>query len=157
MKEVKYQVLKKFGPSVFKIKIPVEIVEKLNSYVDKVIKDKEKEKRLDFGNNLVGDVTQEIFLESDIVKNTGWLNFLSTCVQRWIETETGKKMKKFHLEQSWVVRQFQNEYNPTHWHSGHISGAGFLKVPKSMTSNFLNEFWPISKNWPIRLFSKDVS
>ena len=23
-----------------------------------------------------------------------------------------------------------NEYNPTHWHGGHISGAGFLKVPK---------------------------
>tara|TARA_Y100000768_G_scaffold378849_1_gene353790 strand:- start:359 stop:1000 length:642 start_codon:yes stop_codon:yes gene_type:complete len=132
MKEVKYQVLKKFGPSVFKIKIPIEIVEKLNSYVDKTIKDKEKEKKLDFGNNLVGDVTQEIFLEPDIVKDSGWLNFLSTCVQRWVEIETGKKMKKFHLEQSWIVRQFQNEYNPTHWHSGHISGAGFLKVPSNL-------------------------
>ena len=33
---------------------------------------------------------------------------------------------------SWVVRQFENEYNPTHWHSGHISGAGFLKVPKNL-------------------------
>ena len=33
---------------------------------------------------------------------------------------------------SWVVRQYQNEYNPVHWHSGHISGAGFLKVPKNL-------------------------
>ena len=33
---------------------------------------------------------------------------------------------------SWVVRQFKNEYNPTHWHSGHVSGAGYLKVPKSL-------------------------
>jgi hypothetical protein len=33
---------------------------------------------------------------------------------------------------TWVVRQFSNEYNPTHWHGGHISGAGFLKVPKSL-------------------------
>jgi len=34
-----------------------------------------------------------------------------------------------------VVRQFENEYNPTHWHSGHISGAGFLKLPKSFGEN----------------------
>ena len=129
MEEVQYKVIKRFGPSVFKIKIPNEIVEKLNSYVDKVIEDKEKQKKLDFGNNLVGDVTQEFFLEPETVRETGWLNFLSKCVQRWVEIETGKKIKKFHLEQSWIVRQFQNEYNPTHWHSGHISGAGFLKVP----------------------------
>ena len=39
-------------------------------------------------------------------------------------------IKRFQVLNSWVVRQFENEYNPTHWHGGHISGAGFLKVPK---------------------------
>ena len=29
----------------------------------------------------------------------------------------------------WVVRQFEGEYNPTHWHNGHISAAGYLKLP----------------------------
>jgi phosphoribosyl 1,2-cyclic phosphodiesterase len=24
---------------------------------------------------------------------------------------------------------------PTHWHSGHISGAGFLKVPSNLGKN----------------------
>ncbi|MGB1096168.1 MAG: FAD-dependent oxidoreductase, partial [Paracoccaceae bacterium] len=42
----------------------------------------------------------------------------------WILIETGKKISKFHLERTWIVRQFQNEYNPTHWHGGHISGVG---------------------------------
>ena len=37
---------------------------------------------------------------------------------------------------SWVVRQFENEYNPTHWHGGHISGAGFLKVPETLGKHF---------------------
>jgi len=36
---------------------------------------------------------------------------------------------------SWIVRQFKNEYNPVHWHGGHISGAGFLKVPSSFGSH----------------------
>ena len=46
-----------------------------------------------------------------------------------------KKITKFNLLKTWVVRQFENEYNPTHWHGGHISGAGFLKVPKSLGEN----------------------
>ena len=43
-----------------------------------------------------------------------------------------KKITSFKLLDSWIVRQFENEYNPTHWHSGHISGAGFLKVPTTL-------------------------
>ena len=76
-------------------------------------------------------MTQEILLDKEVITKSGWLNFISTCVHKWIEIETGKKISKFQLIQSWVVRQFQNEYNPTHWHSGHISGAGFLKIPKT--------------------------
>ena len=30
------------------------------------------------------------------------------------------------------MRQFKNEYNPIHWHSGNISGVGYLKIPKNM-------------------------
>ena len=44
----------------------------------------------------------------------------------------GRTISKFELLKTWVVRQYQNEYNPVHWHSGHISGAGFLKVPKNL-------------------------
>ena len=33
---------------------------------------------------------------------------------------------------SWIVRQFKNDYNPMHIHSGHVSGVGYLKVPKNM-------------------------
>ena len=40
-----------------------------------------------------------------------------------------KKNSEFNIINTWVVRQFANEYNPIHFHSGHISGAGFLKLP----------------------------
>ena len=49
-----------------------------------------------------------------------------------------KKITKFELIESWIVRQFKNEYNPIHWHSGHLSGAGFLKIPSSF-GNFLQK------------------
>ena len=28
--------------------------------------------------------------------------------------------------------RFKNDYNPIHWHTGHISGAGYLKVPSDL-------------------------
>ena len=40
---------------------------------------------------------------------------------------------------SWIVRQFQNEYNPVHMHGGHVSGAGFLKVPKTLGKHIQEE------------------
>ena len=40
------------------------------------------------------------------------------------------KITKFSIIETWIVRQFQNEYNPLHYHGGHISGVGYLKVPE---------------------------
>ncbi len=131
VEKVDYRIIRTFGPSIFKIKIPKNIVDNLNEYIDKLLQDQDSQKKYDHGNRLVGDVTQELILNDEIIKNSGWLNFLSTCTRKWIEIETGKKITKFHLIKSWIVRQFENEYNPTHWHGGHISGAGFLKVPKN--------------------------
>ncbi len=130
--EVKYQIIRSFGPSVFKITIPKSIIKILNNYIDQIIEDRQKQTDLNFGNKLVGHVTQEFLLEKEIMETSGWLKFLSMSVHKWIELETRRKIKKFNVNNSWIVRQFQNEYNPTHWHSGHISGAGFLKVPKNL-------------------------
>ena len=41
-----------------------------------------------------------------------------------------KKVKKVSIKNFWIVRQFNNEYNPIHYHDGHISGVGYLKIPK---------------------------
>ena len=127
--------IKTFGPSIVKAKIPEQLLNDLNEYVDKIIEDKEKAKKLDLGPKLAGDVTQEIQLEGEFAKKIGWLQFLANVTSEWIKFETGKKISEFNVTNSWVVRQFKNEYNPIHWHSGHISGAGFLKVPKTLGSH----------------------
>ena len=130
--EIKYQNLRVLGPAILKVKIPDEILNKLNEYIDKIINDDSKLKKLNYGEALVGDVTQEFLLEVEFVKSSGWLEFLGNYCKIYTELNEGKKISKFNLLKTWVVRQFQNEYNPTHWHGGHISGAGFLKVPKSL-------------------------
>ena len=128
--EIKYKNLRVLGPAVLRVKIPNKIIEKLNEYIDNTIKNKSKLDKLNYGERLVGDVTQEFLLEIEFVKSSGWLDFLGNCSKIYTELNEGKKITKFNLLDTWVVRQFKNEYNPTHWHGGHISGAGFLKVPK---------------------------
>ena len=135
MEKVNIELIKIFGPSVLKVSIPETIVNNLNNYIDEIIKNKERSKELDIGERLVGDVTQEFEIEQKIMQESGWGQFLSNCVSKWIEIETKSKITKFQILKSWVVRQFENEYNPTHWHSGHISGAGFLKVPTNLGKN----------------------
>ena len=100
------------------------------------LQNEKKSKELNHGNQLVGDVTQEFKLEKEIIDKSGWGKFLKDCVSRWIEIEMKKKITKFNLIDSWVVRQFKDEYNPVHWHGGHISGAGFLKIPETLGKHF---------------------
>ena len=139
MEKINIELIKIFGPSILKVSIPKLIIDNLNNYIDKIILDKKKSNELDIGERLVGDVTQEFELEQKIMHESGWGQFLSNCVSKWIELETKNKITKFQILKSWVVRQYENEYNPTHWHSGHISGAGFLKVPSNLGKNKQNK------------------
>ena len=107
------------------------MVKALNDYVDGLILDKKKSKELSAGANLAGDVTQEFKLEKDFSQRVGWLDLISKGVFQWIQMSTNQSIKEFKMIDSWIVRQFQNEYNPVHMHGGHVSGAGFLKVPKT--------------------------
>jgi hypothetical protein len=137
--KVDFEIFKRFGPSILKVKIPENIINNLNNYVDQTISDDKKIQKQNLGEGLVGDVTQEFSLEQDIMEKTGWGNFLASCVSNWINMEMKKKITKFKIRKSWIVRQFKNEYNPTHWHSGHISGAGFLKVPNTFGKHVQNK------------------
>ena len=68
MENAQLKILRPFGPPIARIKIPEKILDELNNYVDKIIIDKEKSKNLNWGNKLIGDVTQEIKIEQDIAK-----------------------------------------------------------------------------------------
>ena len=134
------QVTKPFGPTIGKIQVIPEFVKDLNDYSDGVIKDKDKAKNLDAGKTLVGAVTQEISLEKEFFSSK-ISPYLSNMIAAYMfksrpdlnidSINEFKKKLVINFRQAWIVRQFENEYNPIHWHNGHVSGAGFLKLPKS--------------------------
>jgi len=135
-KKNKGQILKPFGPSIAKLSIPKKIIDDLNIYIDQVVDDKKRSEELDHGKNLVGNVKQEFRIENDFAKKIGWIDFLASGCKGWVENTSGEKMNEFKLLNTWVVRQFSGEYNPMHYHKGHISGVGYLKVPNNLGKTF---------------------
>ena len=131
-KKIDFKFTKPFGPMIAKVEIPIEIIDKLNIYIDKIITDNDKMHKLNYGSKLAGNVQQEFKLEKDFIQSSGWGNFLTSCSNVWLQKAINKKISKFELISTWIVRQYKNDYNPIHTHGGHLSGVGYLKVPKTM-------------------------
>ena len=120
MEKEDFKVLRPFGPTIAKVKIPDNLVKELNDYTDDIINNEQKKKDLDWGKNLVGNVKQEFMIEKDVMEKIGWGKFLASSVREWIRQTNKREITKFNIMNSWIVRQFKNEYNPSHWHNGHV-------------------------------------
>lgn len=140
-----FKLVRPFGPTMVKLKMPEKLVENLNACVDDYDASKNNNQFRDHGNQLAGNVSQEIAIEKELVISTGWLNFLGDNTKRWIQETTERTIKKFELHNTWIVRQYEKEYNPAHIHTGHVSGVGYLKVPKTMGKTVQSEK-PVNKN-----------
>ena len=136
MSDNKLHLLRPFGPTIGKFSVTLDVIKIINDYVDEIILDEKKSKELDNGPNLAGNVKQELKINGDFIKSSGLLNILAAATEKWISNTEGKKITKFNVFSSWVVRQFENEYNPPHQHNGHISGVGYLKLPNDFGKNF---------------------
>ena len=123
------QLIRPFGPIVAKVTMPKNIINSLNKYVDEIINNESKSKKLDYGKNLAGNVKEEFLLEREFSVFSGWESFLKENVGEWIFKSLNKKITQFDIIDSWIVRQFENDYNPLHAHGGHVSGVGYLKLP----------------------------
>ena len=134
----KLNITRPFGPAIGTMNIPNTLIDKINDFIDETIKDKVQSKKLDEGKNLAGQVSQEILLPKEIIDGE-LMNFLTEFAKAFVENLTGKRVTKFDLIKVWVVRQFQNEYNPIHMHGGHLSGAGYLKLPDDFGSSIQPE------------------
>ena len=128
------KLLSPFGPKIVIIKIPKIIINKINHEVDKILNNKKRLRKSDYSNKLVGQVQQEIQLDKKFIQKN-LLKFIGVNVKKYIKKCTKKNVKKISLRNLWVVRQFKNEYNPIHFHSGNISGVGYLKIPKNITKS----------------------
>ena len=128
------KVISPFGPKIAKLKFSSKLIKKINNEVDRIVNKKSLLKKLDYSKKLVGQVKQEFQLPKPFVKKN-LEKVISNEVKKYIFQTIGKKVIKISIKNFWVVRQFNNEYNPIHFHDGHISGVGYLKIPSFRSSS----------------------
>ena len=128
------KIISPFGPKIAKLKFSHKLIKMINDEVDQITNKKRLLKKLDYSKKLVGQVKQEFQLPRAFVKRH-LEKVISVEIKKFIGRTLGKKVKKVLIKNFWVVRQFNNEYNPVHYHDGHISGVGYLKIPKFISKN----------------------
>ena len=128
------EVLAPFGPRIARLKFPKSVIKRINSEVDRVIKQKKLIKKYDYSKNLVGQVKQEIQLPSIFIKKNIY-KYISNSIKEYVKKTTEKSTKKVKIINFWIVRQYAHDYNPVHYHDGHVSGVGYLKLPKQLNKD----------------------
>ena len=122
--------IKPFGPSIGKTKISKKFFDILNKEFDK----KSKSKKVDYSSKLASQIKKEIKISDKFIKK--YLDKeLKKNIIKFLSNEKIQKIKEIKILNLWVVRQFKGEYNPIHYHEGDLSGVGYLKLPKGMTTN----------------------
>jgi hypothetical protein len=128
------KVLSPFGPKIARLRFPRLLIEKINLEVDRITKKKALIKKYDYSKNLVGQVKQEIQLPSIFVQKNIYKH-ISSSIKEYVKASTGKLTKKIKIINFWIVRQYAHEYNPVHYHDGHVSGVGYLKLPRLLNKD----------------------
>ena len=122
--------IKPFGPSIGKAKLSRKLIKVLNNQFDI----KTYRKKNDYSGKLASQIKNEVKI-SDKFINQHLARELKQLIKKFLLNEKINNIKEIKILNLWVVRQFQGEYNPVHYHNGDLSGVGYLRLPKNMTKN----------------------
>ena len=132
-----------FGPTMGYYRMPEELVNNLN--------DKMSDKLDDYSENLVGKVSAELAFDDDIIKiaQEGLGRFIG-MYQAYTDDRNSMGSKKMDNDKynyglqvvsGGFVRQFENEYNPLHIHTGsRLSCVGYLKLPDGIEKEWEEDY-----------------
>ena len=154
-----------FSPLLMEFTMPQPYIDKLNEYGDKISSNVIKSKKLDYSNNLVGNVKQEHIIEDHIWQEKisddmpSYFQWVGGCVNVYIQTvlkrnrygevnkadESEKKImeegiKSLNVLSSWLVNSVAGDFNPIHQHEGRVSAAGWLMMPESIQKDKEKEY-----------------
>lgn len=145
--KIKVEIMRPFGPSLARVKMPQELIDDFNKTADEIIADKDEVKRRDYSDNLVGKVKQEFSLPQDTFKEHQ--GFFDTTIETYLSWNdqfnniTRPKDCNYNIsyKSGWYVRTFAGDFNPSHMHTGcHMSSVGYLKLPDKIEEEWEEDY-----------------
>ena len=138
-KKIQYDSYQPFGPSILKVKMPQDYVDRLNAESDRILNDEKLSEKHDWAHNLAGNVKKAIAIDHNKIK--GLPEFLVTMSKTYYkhtidkEPVEGSKVS-FRV---WIVSQYAGDFNPMHIHDANLSGVAFLKMPDKFEEEYKKE------------------
>ena len=128
-----------FAPPIGKYELSKKSIEHINNHIEETKNDRKLMNEKNHGEKLAGEITHEILIKEDFNYYKDLLQEIAKLVHNYVKSTIDEEITKFNVKESWVVCQYQNDYNPIHWHSGHVSGVAYLKVPENFGDSVKKE------------------
>ncbi len=163
LEEGQAHMLLPFAPHITYARIPPAIIKSLNDYTDHMV-ESEESKNHDNSDNLVGQVAEEFKITpGELNKHMPWFNSVFNIFndmymnRRDLVMDENLKTNVV-INSSWVVRQFENDFNPAHFHTNcHASAVGYLRLPDDWDAEMEEDY---KDHYPCRghiEFSYDIT
>ena len=128
-----FEVQKHFGPFMADITLPEEVIVNLIKMTDDLLKNPNTP---DHGQHLAGVIHDEKLIYQQDFIDAGVNDMLEGCLKTYIYESIMRhgypknSIVGSQINSAWIVSQYENEYNPSHNHTGcEISGVIYLKTP----------------------------
>jgi len=144
--DVEEQIFYPFGPVMGYKKLSKKFVTDMNAFFEA-----EPDSLMDYSDQLVGKVKQELYFTdamrdlflSEIKQFVGSYNNTATIRNSYGKHMLDVKNNNYSVQfiSGWLVRQFENDYNPLHLHTGcRMSCVGYLKLPEGINDEWEEDY-----------------
>jgi uncharacterized protein (TIGR02466 family) len=142
--ELDTTMLSPFGPRILCVKLPDNIIERINHLGDT------QQNKNNMDGRLAGQIKDEPELTDEEMDSIGIKKIFMDIGQQYVHTILSDKhhfdynKDDFYINMKfvsgWIVNQKENEYNPIHYHSNcSISAVLYLKVPEFRPRGFVGK------------------
>ena len=142
--ELDTTILSPFGPRILCVKLPDNIIERINHLGDT------QQNKNNMDGRLAGQIKDEPELTDEEMDSIGIKKIFMDIGQQYVHTILSDKhhfdynKDDFYINMKfvsgWIVNQKENEYNPAHYHSNcSISAVLYLKVPEFRPRGFVGK------------------
>ena len=138
MADLNVDVLNPFGPKIFKIQLPKDVINKLTDITDKLIIQDDRKKN---GCNLAGQIAEEIKIPNKVLKENKLYELFKTYLKAYVDhclsmsshiSDKKENVTICDISSMWFNEMRSGEYNPAHFHTRcHVSSVLYLKIPKN--------------------------
>ena len=133
-----------FSPTIMRVDIPLEYINKLNEYMDEVVNDEKLSIEREYRPNLVGhielekrvDLTDAPEIWQDMKLAKWFYNQIEKYVSKLTENRGEIQPNSFEINSAWINDMTEDEWNPIHEHAPALmSMIAYLKVPECIVEN----------------------